>query len=125
MSSQKIRKLKFQFLDFESATPKGKFIRLANDMLLSPAWKSLTPYAQTIYLRMKAKFTGNNTDDISMTYEEIGDVMDARTFRKYRDELIAKGFIRYIEHNKYTIRCNIYGFSAEWKTWKPPVKKCI
>jgi hypothetical protein len=125
MSSAKIRKLKFQFQDFESGQPKGKFVRLAVDMLASPAWIGLSPYAQTVYLRMKAKFTGNNTDNISMTYEEIGDVMDARTFRKYRDELIARGFIKYIEHNKYTIRCNIYGFSAEWKTWKLPVRKCI
>ncbi len=94
-------------------------------MLTSPAWKSLSAYAQVVYIRMKMKFTGNNAENISMTYEEIGDMMDARTFRKYRDELIEKGFIRFVEHNKYTIKCNIYGFSSDWKTWKPPVKKCI
>ncbi len=116
LSKSKIDRIKSQFRDFESPDPKDKFMRLANYMTKSAVWNSLSPYAVTVYVRMKAKYTSNNAENISLTYKEIKGLMDERTFRKARDELIAKGFIKFIERNQHRIRCNIYGFCADW--WK-------
>lgn len=119
MSNKKIKKLKYQFQPFESCTTKGKYLRLAADMLASSAWSGLSPYAQALYLKMKQKFNGSNASDISLTYGEAGNQMHVRTFIKARGELISRGFIEVIENNRYTRKANIYGFCGDWKTWKP------
>jgi hypothetical protein len=119
MSSAKIKRLKFQFLPWESALPKCKFLRLADDMLASPAWHGLSVHAKALYLRFKQKYNGGNCSDISMTYSEISDELNERTFVKARSELIARGFIYIVESNRYTRAPNIYGFTDGWRTWKP------
>ncbi len=39
------------------------------------AWRSLSPYARLLYIELRAKFTGANNGDISMSYREAAELL--------------------------------------------------
>ena len=74
-----------------------------------------------LYLELKRKFTkkknqDTNADDISMAYSEYSKLYgDKRTFWNDIDKLIDNGFMKVIEHGRFTRTPNIYGFSSRWQ----------
>lgn len=116
---------------FEGVNPRGRFAKIAHDMMSSFAWKDLSLRQRGLYLHLKAKYSqkkmhGNierdNRYDISLPksewYTEL--YSDYRTFSKDIRKLEDNGFIQTIRYGKATHQCNIYGFSDLWKKWKPP-----
>lgn len=121
------RKEKPKHQPFESKTDKGKFTKICNDMMDSPAWKALTRSQRYLYLELKRKYTAkyadgrllsDNADNISMPAAEAKELYsDLRTFRADIDSLIEYGFINLIESGWTTRTANIYGFSDRWKRY--------
>lgn len=110
------KKKDYGFKPFEkSSGADNRHIRITLDMLESSAWKKLTPYSILIYLNMKARYTGSNENDISLTYTEASELMNPRTFTKSIDQLIELGFIELVEQNWNKRKPNVYGFSEQWR----------
>lgn len=114
------------FYPFESKKDRGKFVRLADDMMDSPAWKDLKLAQRGLYTELKRKFikrsNGSTTlTDISMPKSEAeGLYGDLRTFRKDMDVLIGHGFLKCMRSGFNTREVSIYGFSDRWKDFGTP-----
>jgi len=93
-------------------------VRITRNMLQSLAWQELTPYAVIIFIFIKAKYTGNNDDNLSFTYAEGAKLMNKRTFTKGVNLLIKYGFITLVEQNRHKKKANIYGLSDQWQRYK-------
>ena len=107
-------------------------------MLLHPAFTSLKPRQQVLYLVCKAQFYGHRKPKQDFT--ELEDVQGdecfymnlsavirygnyTRNMRRefYTDmrELEKRGFIKTISSGRSTKSKSIYQFSADWKNWNP------
>lgn len=121
---------KYKHQPFESDTDYGKFTKVCDDMMLSPAWADLTLRQRGLYLELKRKYTQkrsngvvlfHNVDNISMPKSEALTVYGTtRSFRDDIDALIAHGFIRLVQSGFNTRTVNIYGFSDRWKKYGRP-----
>lgn len=116
------RKGVVQNLKWESNKSSGqKFTKICNDMMESSAWQALSIEAQGLYLFIKKKYTkrkdgSDNAEDIHLINKDYRVLKKCKnTIMKYLDELIDNGFIKVIEHGKYSRTPNIYAFSDEWK----------
>lgn len=111
---------------FESRRTSGKYMRVCDDMMDSPAWKSLKPAQIGLYVQLKKKYTRysngtDNQDNISFVKTEAEALYgDARTFRKDIDALIEAGFIRLVRDGHTIRKPSIYGFSDRWKEYGTP-----
>ena len=95
-------------------------MRLTQDMLNDPAYKGLSSSAKVLYLYMKAWACGRDTVEYAAVM--AADLMDAKTFRKARDELVKKGFIEDVNRHCVlnTREPPKYEFSSRWWTGKYP-----
>ena len=110
---------------FESKTEQGKFTKVCDDMMRSPAWNNLLLRQQGLYLHIKSKYTqkrssgyiiSDNVKDISLPKKEAATLYgDMRTFRLDMNKLMENGFIVLIQSGWNTRTANIYGFSDGWK----------
>ncbi len=111
---------------FESRRNSGKFAKVCDDMMLSPAWACLNMSQRGLYLHLKGKFTKysdgtDNRNDISIPKSEAQALYsELRTFRKDMDALIAVGLIRCIACGYTTRKPSIYGFSDRWQAYGTP-----
>ena len=118
---------KYKHQPFESGTEQGKFTKVCDDMMDSPAWAALSLRQQGLYLALKRKYTqkvsggiliSDNADNISLPKSEALTMYGTlRSFRVDIDKLIACGFIRLIQSGFNTRTVNIYGFSDRWKRY--------
>jgi hypothetical protein len=121
-----MRKKRYKHQPFESRTEQGKFTKICNDMMESPAWESLNLRQRALYLELKSKFNVNkssgmviseNSQNISMPKSEWSLLYgDYRTFKADMDWLIELGFVKLVQSGKTTRTCNIYGLIGDWKT---------
>ena len=112
---------------FESATERGKFTKICNDMMLTPAWEGLNLRQQGLYLHLKSKYAAkkasgrlvsDNRDNISCPRSEWSRFYgDYRTFKADMDKLAQRGFIKLVQSGNTNRTCNLYGFSDEWKQY--------
>lgn len=107
----------FKPFEKEVKSADNHHLRITRNMMESKAWKELSVYSKVLYVEMKNKYTGSNDNDISFTYKEALEIMNARTFTKSVDQLIEFGFIKLVEQNWTTRRPNIYGFNDQWKLY--------
>lgn len=100
-----------------------KFTKICDDMQDSMAWHDLGLEAQGLYLFLKKKYTkksdgSTNENDIHITNKDLRIInKNKSTVMKYLDRLINNGFIKVVEHGKFSRTPNIYGFSGEWKKY--------
>lgn len=102
---------------------------ITQDMMNSPAWQSLSLRQRGLYLELKSKYTrhvvdgqliDSNRDNISLPMSEWRELYGHyTTFRADMETLYDRGFIVLMRSGKATRTCNLYGFSANWQTWKP------
>jgi len=114
------RKASYRFKPFEGKTENGRHLRITLNMMESKAWSELSSYAIQAYLLLKIKFTGDNQDNLSLTYKEGLQVMTKARFTKAIDELIEYGFIVIVKHRPNTRECNVYGLSDMWQNYETP-----
>ena len=115
---------------WETSKPKSDgFERFFHTMIISDAWKDLTPNAVKLYVAMRDKRFTSHPDAVdehfcfsSLDWRNYGlwTKNGAHQFRRYRDELIEHGFIICVADNSHAKRLNIYGFSDKWRLWNKP-----
>jgi len=113
--------------EFESRTERGKFIKICEDMMDSPAWKALNRSQRYLYIELKRKYTArtvngvvaeDNSRNISLPKAEALTLYsNLQTFRGDIDCLIAVGLIDLVQSGWNTRSVNIYGFSERWKRY--------
>ncbi len=95
-----------------------RYIRMGNSLLLHPAYLALSASAKVIYSYMLLEAGGQREFEFPLSkYKRI---VSAPTFYKARDELTKGGFVRVKQHNSNLRKPNIYEFSEQWRTFKPP-----
>ena len=103
-----------RFKGFEGRKSQDIHLRLTRDMLLDPVFLRLSSSAKVLYCYIKLWAKG--TDTVSYAASLAKDFMDAKTFRKARNELVEAGFIDY--PNKHRARdlreVAEYKLSSRW-----------
>lgn len=114
---RKSKKKDYGLKPFEVVSGDQRHLRIGLSMMESKAWKKLSKNSVVVYLYFKSKYNSNlhNENDLSFTYSEARQLMNARTFTKCIDELIEYGFIKLIQQNWALRKPNIYGLSDQWK----------
>ncbi len=101
---------------FEAMTTGNhRHVRISKTMYEHSAWKALTSYERDLYLHMKMKYNGRNSEKISFTYKEGAELMSRNRFIQARDRLIELGFIDIVENWRHSNRPTIYGLSERWR----------
>ena len=91
------------------------FYMLTKKMMDSKAWAKLDSYDKEIFIHIAIKFTGENKNDLSLTYEEAKQLQCEHRFKKSIDHLVKYGFIDIISSGGVWRKCNIYGLSERWR----------
>ena len=118
--------MKRQRLNTYGSSKRGVFLN--NDVRLSDAYRALSATQRLILIdmiyRYNAKSGGDtaNIRDIGFTYcyNDCSEIVDALTFRRARQELVAKGFFT-LAHDLKGLKpggLNVYRPSTDWKRYK-------
>lgn len=80
----------------KSGTRKGRFVLFHDDMLNSPAFRSLSCQAKCALISLKQRFYGTNNGQISLSCRECAtqNKMSRNTAHRALKELEEKGFIQ-------------------------------
>lgn len=105
---------------WETNSGRGHWTRLFDDMVETPAFKSLTPEAKILYFFLKKEYKGayNDTKDtVILPYTQAVDLTGIRkgNIRKHIDELERFGFISVKSNGGLYRSPNEYTFMKEWK----------
>lgn len=108
-----------RFKPYEGRRPEDKHLRMTRDMLTDPVYMGLSSSAKVLYQYMKLWAIGQDT--VQYAASMTRDIMDSKTHRKARDELVEKGFIDYTNGHraKYLRETAEYEFSSRWHSYKP------
>ena len=113
---------------------KSKFVMVRHDIMSSPAWLSLSPYARSVWLVLMKRYNSYNNGEIPLSVREAsieGGMSEGRAKKSF-DELIEKGFIKITMNSSFTIKIKKSRRwaithesldkkppSNEWRKWKP------
>lgn len=96
------------------APKKNKeYIRIFQDLLLSPAYEKLDPYCVSIYLDMLKKF--QYKDDFIYSFDSSKTKFSRTIFFRSIKTLVESGFISYVEYNRFNRKAHIYKFHYAWQ----------
>ncbi|MCD8130551.1 MAG: hypothetical protein LUE16_04630 [Lachnospiraceae bacterium] len=115
------RSKKTPFPPWQSEANNGverNYPRLANTMLKSPAYRTLSDKAKVIHTDMLWIAGGGR--EFVYPRSRYKDICAPATFARVRDELILHGFIEITEHNVTLRKPDVYIFSERWKRFRPP-----
>jgi len=129
------RKKQYQKKPFES-TGKSNDVsaNIYMSMMLSEAWRALTPAQVKLYLYCKAQLYAEKKKPVLMNGESRNEFFTmnrgkwCNDYELYKDNnreafhrdmtaLIEKGFIECIENGKTRRVKSIYAFSEKWQSW--------
>lgn len=102
---------------------KPGFAMITNEVICSPAYKSLTNSARTAYTLMRAQVKKKTQSEVIYPYSHAADYMERRTFRTATLQLIEVGFIEKKQSGGLFRRTNIYLFSDRWRSFKADREK--
>ena len=104
-----------RFKTHEGRRPTDKHVRITNDMATHTAFLNLSYAAKVLYLYLKLWACGNDTVVYSASMASAYN-MDAKQFRKARNELIKAGFIVFLNEQcaKYKRETGKYQFVSDW-----------
>lgn len=75
---------------------KATFVMLRHDIMKSPAWRSLSPNARTVWTEIALRYNGHNNGEIPLSCREASDLcnISKNTAARAFDELKDLGFIK-------------------------------
>jgi len=124
------RKKPYQKKTFESAGAKSDIsANIYMSMLISAAWRELTPKQQVLYLYCKAQYYAEkkkpNGDPLYFTMNQskwrgmygLYKTNDEKSFYRDMSALISRGFVVCIESGKNTRTKSVYAFSDKWRVF--------
>jgi len=93
---------------------KARYLYLANTMLKSQAFSSLSPHACKLFLDLAAKNWNFNNGDMNMVWPEMQKRgwRSPTTLNRARKELIAKGIL-IMTRQGHNNRCSLYAFTFQ------------
>lgn len=125
------RKKVYEKKSFESDCSRSDVsANIYQSMILSEAWKDLTPRQQSLYLLMKLQYYAQkkhpDNDQTKFTFNQLKwrDIYELysdankKAFYKDRDALTNHGLIVCTYSGKSQQRKNEYQYSDQWKQWR-------
>lgn len=109
------RKSKPNFWESPSTSTNQHFGRIYRELVTHPKFKDLSLTARLVYLEMLEASAGKQVFTFSKGDYTARKLVD-KTFRKAREELIEKGFLKVVYSGRLTRQPNKYSFSAEWQS---------
>lgn len=107
---------------WETATKDGMsdpfYIRLGQSLLDHPAYCTMKPLSQVIYIQMVKQAKGKTA--FEFPHSVYSKYCSNDGFNKAKVQLIERGFIEVITDNRFTGKENKYKFSSAWKEYIPP-----
>jgi DNA-binding MarR family transcriptional regulator len=105
---------------WETSNSKSNWTRIYDDMILSPAYKKLTPQAKLIYFFLKREYKGSyndSKDTVKLPYTQMAEFTGIRknNIKNHLDELEALGFISISKAGGLYREINIYKFVPDWQ----------
>jgi len=91
-----------------------RYVKLPHYLLQSPAYRSLTPNARSLYVELKLLYNGSNNGDIFMSWRTAAAAVGVRTpatAAKALKELAAKGFIQCRVQGSFDNKINL---ATQW-----------
>src|SRR5215213_10323914 len=72
-----------------------RFVSLPHYMLRSPAWRSLSPAARSVFIELAAIYNGSNNGRLALSARDAAEAVGCSkdTAARASVELVAKGFI--------------------------------
>lgn len=104
------------------------FARLFKSMLVSDAWRDLTPQQRNLYVVCKLQMYDEkhkpNNDSRQFTMAQgkwsfygLYDKRNGSGFRRDMEALILHGFIRCVQNGANTRTKSVYAYSDQWRFW--------
>jgi len=136
----KRRKPQYQKKSFESTGVSwDTSANIYMSILLSEAWRALTPAQAKLYLYCKAQLYAEKNKPITIDGETRDEYFtmnrhkwcrlyglykdnNREGFHRSMDALIEKGFVELIQSGKTNRTKNIYALSSKWQDWKPKME---
>jgi len=106
---------KFRSIESTGKVKKGckeRYVSVTETMMLHDNFISLSSSATKLYLYMKYWSCGK--EEITYSSSLAEKYMTKPTFIKARNELVDKGFIKYLECGRFSRTPNIYKFISDW-----------
>jgi len=95
-------------------------VRLYFYMLESKAWNSLSPFSQSLYIKIRKEHRGQSENRFKLPYSQTG--YSPATTSRCLAELEKWGFIDVVQRGGLFHQCNIYALSERWKSNALPEK---
>lgn len=114
------------------------FIMLRHDIMDSPAWKSLPPESQALWLYIRKRYNGNNNGEIPLSCREAASFLNIskNTSAKAFENLLDRGFIKVGQDSDFRLKSKTsrrwvmtdesygnHGPTNEWRQWGKGVSK--
>lgn len=107
---------------WETATSDGlsesNYIRLGQSLLYHPAFCTMKPLSQMVYIRMIEHARGKSAFVFPKAIYSKSCSIGG--FNSAKAELIERGFIEIVEDNRYTGKETKYHFILDWRNYTPP-----
>lgn len=110
------RKKNNRFKAFEGIKENDRHVRLTECMITSPAWVDLKATSIKLYVAMKLRYNGSNTE-VEFPYSEAAKYISKNTINPCLDDLIIHGLIEISYEGRTNRKANIYRFSDKWQRW--------
>jgi hypothetical protein len=91
-----------------------RHVRLYHWMLNSPAWRSLSPVARSVYIQLASRYAGTNNGRISYSVREGADELRAgkTTIQRALSELEEHGFTVAMKRGAFSLK---FKHATEWR----------
>lgn len=117
---QSIKDDKFKFYLKDGLSAGGRFIMVANSLLLSKRFQALSPLAQKVYLCLAMEAGGQDVVTLSHAGAKKYGITKSGYDSAIR-QLIDGGFIRF-DDNLSRLESNRFRFIPDWQQRAPPEK---
>jgi len=95
------------------------FVQLFHWVRQTDAWRSLSPWTRLLYIEIRARYSGGNNGDISMSYREAAEILGCSNgpiIAAFR-ELQERGFIIPVQKGSFSWKVRFQG-SGRATTWR-------
>ena len=99
-----------------SKKPKAPpFVMVRRDLLKDPGWRKLSSSSKVLYIYLRAKFNYKTKDDISLSYQEMKDVLSPATMNRAFKELLKEHWVKKIKQGGLFGGLCSYKFNGQYK----------
>ena len=124
--------------NYQGKSKVPSFVMLTHYMMDSPAWKSLPPISQALWLHIRRRYNGNNNGDIPLGCRDAARFLNIskNTAADAFKDLLDRGFIKVGQDSDFRLKSKTtrrwvmtdesyggHGPTNEWRQWGKEVSK--